>query len=97
MSEESGGGFLTQIKNQVIAGVGVVVTTLSTVFIDEIKSLVGIKDEVEEVATQEQVTQPEIIINIPEQKKDTVVKKVYVEPKKEKTETEKRKDEGLDW
>ena len=32
-----------------------------------------------------------------EQKKDTVVKKVYVKPKPKKTETEKRKDDGFDW
>ena len=95
MSEEPQ-GFLSQIKNQIIAGVGVVITTLSTVFIDEIKSLAGIEDKTEEVAVEPAKPQ-EIIINMPEQKKDTVVKKVIVEPKKEKTATEKRKDEGFDW
>ena len=95
MSEEPQ-GFLSQIKNQIIAGVGVVITTLSTVFIDEIKSLAGIEDKTDEVATEPAKPQ-EIIINMPEQKKDTVVKKVIVEPKKEKTATEKRKDEGFDW
>lgn len=95
MSEDNQ-SFLGQIKNQVIAGVGVVITTLSTVFIDEIKSLAGIEDKVEEVA-EEPAKPQEIVINIPEQKKDTVVKKVIVQPKKEKTATEKRKDEGFDW
>ena len=95
MSEDNQ-SFLGQIKNQVIAGVGVVITTLSTIFIDEIKSLAGIEDKVEEVA-EEPVKPQEIVINIPEQKKDTVVKKVIVQPKKEKTATEKRKDEGFDW
>ena len=95
MSEDNQ-SFLGQIKNQVIAGVGVVITTLSTVFIDEIKSLAGIEDKVEEVA-EEPVKPQEIVINIPEQKKDTIVKKVIVQPKKEKTATEKRKDEGFDW
>ncbi len=95
MSEDNQ-SFLGQIKNQVIAGVGVVITTLSTVFIDEIKSLAGIEDKVEEVA-EEPVKPQEIVINMPEQKKDTVVKKVIVQPKKEKTATEKRKDEGFDW
>ena len=96
MSEEQQGGFLTQLKNQILAGVGVTITALSTMFIDEIKSLVGIKDPVEET-TAEPAKPQDIIINIPEQKKDTVVKKVYVTPKKEKTETQKRKDEGFDW
>jgi len=35
---------------------------------------------------------PTIVVNIPEQKKDTVVKKVYVKPKKKK-----EKEEEIDW
>lgn len=52
----------------------------------------------EEVVTEE-VAEPaptNVIINIPEQKKDTVVKKVYVKAKPKLTETEKRKKK-LDW
>ena len=41
-------------------------------------------------------TQSNVIINLPEQKKDTVIKKVYVKPVVKKTETEKRKEE-IDW
>jgi len=47
----------------------------------------------------EKVTTPaptNVIINIPEQKKDTIVKKVYVKPKPKLTPTEKRKKK-LDW
>ena len=54
-------------------------------------------DEKEEVI--EEVTQPaptNVIINIPEPKKDTVVKKVYVKPKPKLSETEKRKKK-IDW
>ena len=40
-------GFFAQIKNQVIAGVGIVLTTLGGVFIDEVKSFVGIEDDSE--------------------------------------------------
>ena len=110
MSEESNGGFFSQLKNQVITGAGVVLTTLGTVFIDEVKSLVGIEDEepTEQTSPAQNnqqsvnVSGPEIIINIPEQKpaetktiivKDTTARKLP--PKK--TETEKRKDEGFDW
>lgn len=93
MSEE-GGSFIGQLKNQIIAGVGVALTTAGTVFLDEIKAQLGLSEPVEEVVTEPAAQQPEIIINIPEQKKDTVVK--YVAPKKEKTATEKRKDE-FDW
>lgn len=98
MAEEKE-GFFSQIKNQIIAGVGVVLTTLGTVFIDEVKSLVGIEDEeekTEQVEVQQSqsvnVTGPEIIINIPEQKTETktIIKEVPVEKKKEK-------EEEIDW
>ena len=88
--------FIGQLKNKIIAGVGVALTTAGTVFLDEIKVMVGLEEKTEEVIA-EPVQPQEIIINIPEQKKDTIVKKVIVEPKKEKTATEKRKDEGFDW
>jgi hypothetical protein len=91
--------FFKDLKNQIVAGVGVALAAAGTMFLDVIKEKLGIADE--EPAQTEQViqqpAQPEIIINIPEQKKDTVVKKVYVKPTPKKTETEKRKDEGLDW
>ena len=98
MAEEKE-GFFSQLKNQIIAGVGVVLTTLGTVFIDEVKSLVGIEDD-EEKTEQVQVEQkqevnvtgPEIIINIPEQKTETktIIKEVPAKKKKEK-------EEEIDW
>ena len=100
MSEEANGGFFGQLKNQILTGVGVAITAGSTLFLDVIKEKLGLVDE-EPAQTEQVVQQPaqpqEIIINMPEQKKDTVVKKVYVKPKPKKTETEKRKDEGFDW
>ena len=94
MSEDQ--GFIGQLKNKIIAGVGVALTTAGTVFLDELKVMIGIQDKTEEVVSEPAKPQ-EIIINMPEQKKDTVVKTIVVEPKKEKTATQKRKDEGLDW
>ena len=98
MAEEKE-GFFSQLKNQIIAGVGVILTTLGTVFIDEVKSFVGIGDD-EEKTEQVQVEQkqevnvtgPEIIINIPEQKTETktIIKEVPVKEKKEK-------EEEIDW
>lgn len=97
MSEENG-SFFGQLKNQIITGVGVAITAAGTLFLDVIKEKLGIVDEepaqVEQVI--QQAEQPDIIINIPEQKKDTVVKKVYVKPEPKKTATEKRKEE-IDW
>jgi len=110
MSEEKEVGFFGQLKNQIITGAGVILTTLGTIFIDEIKSIVGIEeDETEQVQGTQQNNQQQqnVVINIPEQKpaetKTVVIKEQGVaapvekkEPPK-KTETEKRKEEGLDW
>jgi len=107
MSEETQEktGF-AKLKNQIIAGAGVGLTTLGTMFIDEVKSIVGLGDDEEQVQTEQvdvkqennqsqsvNVTGPTIVVNIPEQKKDTVVKKVYVKPAVKK----KEKEQEIDW
>ena len=70
-------------------------------FSDKVEEFFGVEDDDAAVeVTQEQnvnVEGPTINITIPEQKKDTVVKKVYIKPKPKLTETEKRKKEGIDW
>lgn len=93
-------GFFSQLKNQIIAGLGVILTALGTMFIDEVKSFIGIEDEeeqaqvevVQENKQEVNVTGPEIIINIPEQKTETktIIKEVPVKEKKEK-------EEEIDW
>ncbi len=76
--------------------------------IDEIKSIVGIEDETEQVQSTQQNNQQQqnVVINIPEQKpaetKTVVIKETAAAPVEKKappkkTETEKRKEEGLDW
>src|SRR5210317_1018319 len=99
MSEDKKEGFFSQIKNQIIAGVGVILTTLGGVFIDEVKSFVGIESEeqTEQVQVEQKqevnVTGSEIIINIPEQKpvqEKVIIKEVPVKEKKEK-------EEEIDW
>ena len=89
-------GFFSQLKNQIIAGVGVILTSLGGLFMDEVKSFIGIEDEESAIeVVQEQnvnVEGPTINVIIPEQKKDTVVKRVYVKPKKKK-----EKEEEIDW
>lgn len=89
-------GFFSQLKNQIIAGVGVILTGLGGLFMDEVKSFIGIEDEEPAIeVVQEQnvnVEGPTINVIIPEQKKDTVVKRVYVKPKKKK-----EKEEEIDW
>ena len=94
-------GFFAQIKNQIIAGVGIVLTTLGGVFIDEVKSFVGIEDEsepqteiVQENNQSVNVEGPNIVINIPEQKTETktIIKEVKVPVKKKK-----EKEQEIDW
>ena len=95
-------GFFSQIKNQLIAGVGIVLTTLGGVFIDEVKSFVGITEDESEPQTEvvqennQSVTVqgPTIVVNIPEQKQETrtIIKEVKVPVKKKK-----EKEEEVDW
>jgi len=94
-------GFFAQIKNQIIAGVGIVLTTLGGVFIDEVKSFVGIEDDsepqteiVQENNQSVNVQGPTIVVNIPEQqpaKERVIIKEVKV-PIKKKKEVEEEAD-----
>ena len=91
---------LKNVKAQITAGVGIVLATLGTVFSDKVEEFFGVEDDAAIAVEQKQevnVEGPTINITIPEQQKDTVVKKVYVKPKEKLTDTEKRKKEGIDW
>ena len=94
MSDKKEGGFFSNLKNQLITGAGVVLTTIGTMFVDEVKSFVGIGDD-EEVQTEQvdvkqennqsvNVTGPTIVVNIPEQKEKVVTKTIIVKPKVKK-------------
>tara|TARA_Y100000389_G_scaffold78541_1_gene75320 strand:+ start:399 stop:701 length:303 start_codon:yes stop_codon:yes gene_type:complete len=93
-------GFFAQIKNQIIAGVGIILTTLGGVFIDEVKSFVGIEsdEQTEQVKVEQKqevnVQGPTIVVNIPEQqpvKEKVIIKEVKV-PVKKKKEVEEEAD-----
>ena len=94
-------GFFSQIKNQIIAGVGIILTTLGGIFIDEVKSFIGIEDEsepqtevVQENNQSVNVEGPNIVINIPEQKTET---KTIIKEVKVPVEKKKEKEEQVDW
>ena len=107
MSEEQKeqGGFFSNLKNQVIAGAGVALTTIGGIFMDEVKGVLGISEEdeggaktevVQEQKQEVNVTGPEIIINIPEQKPaetKTIIKEVPAKP----VEKPKEKEQEIDW
>jgi len=101
MGKKKKEGFFSQIKNQIIAGVGIILTTLGGVFIDEVKSFVGIEDEsepqteiVQENNQSVNVEGPNIVINIPEQKTET---KTIIKEVKVPVEKKKEKEEQVDW
>jgi len=103
--QEQSGGFFSNLKNQIITGAGAILATIGTVFIDEVKSLVGIEPETEEVQgvqqnnQQSQQNNQQVIINIPEQKpaetKTVIVKEKEVPAKP--VEKKKEKEQEIDW
>ena len=87
---------MDDLKKAIIGVLTLAITTgggllIKNLFEDE-------KESKPKIEKTDKISQPNVIINIPQQevKKDTVVKKVYVKPKPKLTETEKRKKK-LDW
>lgn len=96
MSEEKQEGLFSQIKTQIVAGVGIVLAGLGTAFVDEIKTFVGIEDEaaVEAPAQSNQqnvsVEGPTINLTIPQAAPtQTIIKEVKAEPETVKVEEPK--------
>jgi len=89
-------GFFDSIKSKVMTSIGVILTGIGTMFMSEVKTFIGIGDEpapVEQIQQDINVAGPTIVVNIPEQKRDTVVKKVYIKP----VVKPKEKEELIDW
>jgi hypothetical protein len=103
--QEQGGGFFSNLKNQIITGAGAILATIGTVFIDEIKSIVGIEeDETEQVqgAQQNNQQQQNVVINIPEQKPaetKTVIREVPAKSSQPAAAPvkKKEKEQEVDW
>lgn len=96
MSEEKQQGFFSQIKTQIVAGVGIVLAGLGTAFVDEIKTFVGIEDEaaVEAPAQSNEqnvsVEGPTINLTLPQAAPtQTIIKEVKAEPETVKVEEPK--------
>jgi hypothetical protein len=106
--QEQGGGFFSNLKNQIITGAGAILATIGTVFIDEIKSIVGIEEETEQVQGAQQNNQQNnqqqqnVVINIPEQKPaetKTVIREVPAKGTQPAAAPvkKKEKEQELDW
>jgi hypothetical protein len=103
--QEQGGGFFSNLKNQIITGAGAILATIGTVFIDEIKSIIGIgEDETEQVQgvqnNNSQQQNQSVIINIPEQKPaetKTVIREVPAKSSQPAPVKKKEKEQEVDW
>jgi hypothetical protein len=106
--QEQGGGFFSNLKNQIITGAGAILATIGTVFIDEIKSIVGIEEETEQVQGAQQNNQQNnqqqqnVVINIPEQKPaetKTVIREVPAKGTQPAAAPvkKKEKEQEIDW
>lgn len=93
MSEKKQGGFFSQIKNQIITTIGLIITAAGGLVITNMEAIFGVEETVvDEPPMMEQT------INLPESVKDTVVisKTIVLPPAEKKSETEERK-EKFDW
>ena len=75
--------FFSEVKNQIIAGVGLVIAAGFGIFINNMESYFGPEEEPTPVVVQDSIQQPQIIINnIVEKEKPKVIGK-EVEKKEE--------------
>tara|TARA_Y100000389_G_scaffold200888_1_gene242319 strand:+ start:2919 stop:3179 length:261 start_codon:yes stop_codon:yes gene_type:complete len=85
--EDKKGGFFSEIKNQIVTGIGLVITAAFGLLIANMQSIFEPKEEKVEPPVMEQR------INVPSNTKDTVIvtKTIVIPPK------EKKKEEDISW
>ena len=95
MSEENKGGFLSEIKNQVLATIGVIITAAGGIAVSNMEALFSPSEDEPAVESVEQAakeTTKDTLVVIQKEQPKVIVKEV----KPKKTATEKRKEE-FDW
>jgi hypothetical protein len=94
MSEEQQGGFFSQIKNQIITTIGLIITAAGGLVVTNMEAIFGVAEEPQQIEAQAETPEAkkDTLVVIQKEQPKVIVKKV--EPKK--TETEKRKEE-FDW
>ena len=85
MSDKKENKFFSEIKNQIIAGVGLVIAAGFGIFITNMESYFGPEEEPAPVVVQDSIQKPQIIINNIVEKKEN--------PKVIVKEVEKKEDE----
>lgn len=91
MSEEKQGGFFSQIKNQVITTIGLIITAAGGLVITNMEAIFGVNEEPQQIEAQvENVeSKKDTLVIIQKEQPKVIIKKE--EPKK--TKTEERKEE----
>ena len=94
MSEEQQGGFFSQIKNQIITTIGLIITAAGGLVVTNMEAIFGVAEEPQQIEAQAETPEAkkDTLVVIQKEQPKVIVKKV--EPKK--TETEQRKEE-FDW
>jgi hypothetical protein len=104
MSEEKQeGGVLSNLKAQIATGAGVILTGIGTMFMDEVKSFIGIEEEESAIEAPAQSNQqsvsvegPTINLTIPQAAPtQTIIREVKAEPETVKVEEPKATDRLL--
>ncbi len=85
--EDKKGGFFSEIKNQIVTGIGLVITAAFGLLIANMQSVFEPKEDKVDLPVMEQR------INVPSNTKDTVIvtKTIVIPPK------EKKKEEEISW
>ena len=85
--EDKKGGFFSEIKNQIVTGIGLVITAAFGLLIANMQSVFEPKEDKVDLPAMEQR------INVPSNTKDTVIvtKTIVIPPK------EKKKEEEISW
>ena len=94
MSEENQGGFFSQIKNQIITTIGLIITAAGGLVVTNMEAIFGVDEEPQQIEVQADTPEAkkDTLVVIQKEQPKVIIKKV--EPKK--TETEERKEE-FDW
>jgi len=87
MAEESQGGFFSQIKNQIITTVGVIITAAGGLVVTNMEAIFGVQSEPEVVEIKNEVPK--------ESSKDTIVVIKKETPVVAKPEPQEKKE--FDW
>lgn len=93
MSEEKK-GFFSEIKNQVITTIGVIITAAGGLVVTNMEAIFGVNEEPQQIEAQIENNEPkkDTLVIVQKEQPKVIIKKE--EPKK--SETEKRKEE-FDW